>query len=427
MVLDQRALNRALLARQLLLDRRRASAASTIERLVGMQAQAPNLPYVGLWARLIGFRPEELSRLIETRATVRMSLMRNTIHLVTTRDAFGLKPLFMPLHERGYMHGSPWGRDMRDADLVAIQQAGREIMGERPRTVAELARILKQRFPDRDANALAYGVRYMVPLVFTPPRGIWGAGGPVALTTFDAWLGRPPGPAIETEQLVLRYLAAFGPASPADMRAWSGLAMRSVFEQLRPRLKVFRDENGRELFDVPRGPRPEAETEAPVRLIPDYDNILLAHADRTRIMPEGRHLGMFSSNGVMQGAVLVDGYVRAMWRPRVLKAATASRCRGRSSPPLPKKPGRSWSSSHRAKNMRSSSGRRNPRRGPASRWAASARLAPPVTAPPARPPRPAGSTASRRHAAALPAPTPMTWPHDKRGLWSSHRASRQPG
>ena len=321
--LDQRALNRALLARQLLLDRRRASAASTIERLVGMQAQAPNLPYVGLWARLIGFRPEELSRLIETRATVRMSLMRNTIHLVTTRDAFGLKPLFMPLHERGYMHGSPWGRHMRDADLVAIQQAGREIMGERPRTVAELARILKQRFPNRDANALAYGVRYMVPLVFTPPRGIWGAGGPVALTTFDAWLGRPPGPAIETEQLVLRYLAAFGPASPADMRAWSGLAMRSVFEQLRPRLKVFRDENGRELFDLPRGPRPEAETEAPVRLIPDYDNILLAHADRTRIMPEGRHLGMFSSNGVMQGAVLVDGYVRAMWRPRVLKGATA--------------------------------------------------------------------------------------------------------
>ncbi|TMC84465.1 MAG: winged helix DNA-binding domain-containing protein [Chloroflexi bacterium] len=321
-VIDRRALNRALLARQLLLERRRASAASTIERLVGMQAQAPNLPYVGLWARLVGFRHQELSRLIESRAAVRMSLMRNTIHLVTARDAVALKPLFMPLGERGFMHGSPWGRGMREADMVSILRAGREIMGERPRTVAELAGIMAARFPNHDANALAYGVRYMVPLVFTTPRGIWGAGGPVALTTFEAWLGRAPGPALAAEQLVVRYLAAFGPASPADMRAWSGLAMREFFDQLRPRLKVFRDETGRELFDVPRAPRPHGDITVPVRLIPDYDNILLAHADRTRIMPEGRHLGMFSSNGVMQGAVLVDGYVRAMWQPKTHKGAT---------------------------------------------------------------------------------------------------------
>jgi len=322
-VLDRRALNRALLARQLLLGRRRASAALTIERLVGMQAQAPNLPYVGLWARLSGFRHQELSRLIESKAAVRMSLMRNTIHLVTARDAAGLKPLFMPLAERGYMHGSPWGRDMREADLAAIQRAGREIMGEKPRTVAELARLLAQKFPGRDAPAMAYGVRYTVPLIFTPPRGVWGAAGPVTLTTFEAWLGRPPGPAIPAEQLVLRYLAAFGPASPADMRAWSGLALRAVFEQLRPRLKVFQDEKGRELFDLPRAPRPGPDATAPVRLIPDYDNILLAHADRTRIMPEGRHVGIFSSNGVMQGAVLIDGFVRAMWQPKTERGTTA--------------------------------------------------------------------------------------------------------
>ncbi len=251
-----------------------------------------------------------------------MSLMRNTIHLVTKRDAFGLKPLFMPLAERGFMHGSPWGKGMRDADMPAIHRAGREIMGERPRTVAELARILHLRFPNHDPNALAYGVRHMVPLVFTPPRGIWGASGPVALTTFEAWLGRPPGPGIEAEQLVLRYLAAFGPASPADMRAWSGLAMRPVFEKLRPRLKIFRDAKGVELFDLPRAPRPDGEVPAPIRLIPDYDNILLAHSDRTRIMPEGRHLGMFSSNGIMQGAVLVDGSVRAMWRPNAAAGTT---------------------------------------------------------------------------------------------------------
>ena len=321
-VLDRRELNRALLERQLLLERRRASAASTIERLVGMQGQAPNLPYIGLWSRLQGFRTQQLSRLIETRAAVRMSLMRNTIHLVTTRDALGLKPLFMPLGERGYMRGSPWGRGMGDADVAAIVHEGREIMGEQPRTVAELAKLLAQRFPGRDALAMAYGVRYMVPLVFTPPRGVWGAGGPVALTTMEAWLGRPPGPPTTPEKLVLRYLAAFGPASPADFRAWSGLAMRAVFEQLRPRLRTFRDARGAELFDVPTAPRPAGDTPAAVRLLPDYDNILLGHADRTRIMPEGRHLGMFSSNGVMQGAVLVDGFVRAMWHPKPERGAT---------------------------------------------------------------------------------------------------------
>src|SRR5437588_4781564 len=155
----------------------------------------------------------------------------------------------------------------------------------------------------------------MVPLVFTPPRGVWRASGPVALTTFEAWLGRPPGPAFPSEQLVLRYLAAFGPTSPADMRAWSGLAMRPVFEKLRPQLRTFSTEAGGELFDLPRAPRPSGEQDVPVRLLPDYDNILLAHADRSRIMPAGRHLGMFNSAGVLQGSVLVDGFVRAMWKP----------------------------------------------------------------------------------------------------------------
>jgi hypothetical protein len=315
-VLDRRTLNRALLARQLLLQRRTRTAASTIEHLVGMQGQAPNLPYVGLWARLTNFKTDELSRMIERREAVRISLMRNTIHLVTTRDAFGIKPMFMRLGERGFLRGSPWGRTFKDGELKPVIEAGEKVMAERPRTIAELARELQQRFPKHDGPAMAYGVRYIVPLVFTPPRGVWKAKGPVALTTFEAWLGKPPGPSIDDDQLVLRYLAAFGPASVADMRAWSGLAMRPAFERLRAKLKTFRDENGVELFDVPRAPRPAADIEVPVRLIPDYDNILLAHADRTRIMPHGRHLGMFSSNGVMQGAVLVDGLVRAMWVPK---------------------------------------------------------------------------------------------------------------
>jgi hypothetical protein len=314
-VLDRRALNRALLARQMLLRPVRLSAASAIERLVGMQAQAPSLPYVGLWARLQGFQPDELSRLVQSRRAVRTTIMRNTIHLVTARDALRLKPLFQPLHERGFFRGSPWGRNLKTMNPDALLAAGREIMGERPHTIAELARLLAPRFPDHDALSLAYGVRYLLPMVFATPRGIWQAAGPVSLTTVEAWLDRSAGPAITPDELVLRYLGAFGPASPADMRAWSGLAMRPAFERMRPGLRIFRDEHGIELFDLPRAPRPAAATPVPVRLLPDYDNILLAHADRTRIMAPGQHLGLFSSNGVMKGSLLVDGFIRAGWRP----------------------------------------------------------------------------------------------------------------
>jgi hypothetical protein len=322
-VLGRLALNRALLARQMLLRRIHISAPNAIERLVGMQAQAPNLPYVGLWARLEAFHHEELSQLVRSKRAVRTSLMRNTIHLVTTRDALRLKPLFQPLHERGFFRGSPWGRNLKSMNPEALLAAGRDIMGERPRTIAELAKLLTKRFPDQDAPSLAYGVRYLLPMVFATPRGIWQAGGPVSLTTVEAWLGRSAGPPISPDDLVLRYLGAFGPASPADMRAWSGLAFRPTFERLRRRLKVFRDQHGIELFDLPKAPRPAPETKAPVRFLPDYDNILLAHADRTRIMAPGQHLGLFSSNGVMKGSVLVDGFVRAGWRPLPVKTETA--------------------------------------------------------------------------------------------------------
>ena len=321
-ILDRRALNRALLARQFLLRRRRMSVPAALEHLVGMQAQAPNLPYVGLWSRLEGFKTEQLSDLVATRRAVRTSLMRNTIHLVTTGDALGLKPVFEKLAERGFFHGSPWGRNVAPEVVQAALEVGREAMAEKPRTVADISRLLAQRFPGQDAQALAYAVRSQLPLVFVTPRGIWQAGGPVALSTFEGWLGRTPGPAYAQEDLVLRYLAAFGPASPADLRAWSGLALRPVFERLRPRLVTLRSEKGTELFDLPRAPRPPAEAEVPVRFLPDYDNVLLGHADRTRIMAPGQHLGLFSSNGIMKGSVLVDGFVRASWMPARSKGAT---------------------------------------------------------------------------------------------------------
>lgn len=320
--LDRRALNRALLARQLLLKRHRKAVPATLEHLVGMQAQAPNQPYIGLWSRLQGFHTDQLSRLVESREAVRISLMRNTIHLVTARDAIGLKPLFTPFGERGYLRGSPWGRGMKDADFASIHSAARKLLAERPRTVADLGKRLAEHFPQHDGEAMAYGVRYMLPLVFTPPRGIWGASGAVTLTTFESWFGREPGPPFSPDDVVLRYLGAFGPASPADFRAWSGLSLRESFERLRPRLKIFRDQNRRELFDLPRAPRPPADLDVPIRYLPDYDNIVLGHADRTRILAEGQHLGMFSAAGIMKGSILVDGFVRAQWKPKTIKGAT---------------------------------------------------------------------------------------------------------
>ena len=315
-VLSRRALNRALLARQLLLRRVKASAAATIERLVAMQAQVPDLPYVGLWSRLYGFQPEELSRLVESRRAVRMSMHRCTIHLVTARDGLRLRPLFQPVLERGFETGSPFGRQIAGVDRMALLAAGRALLAERPLTVSELGKLLHERWPDRDPGPLAYALRYMEPLVFIPPRGTWGGRGQVKTTTVEAWLGRPVGPASSLDDLVVRYLAAFGPATVIDMQAWSGMTrMREVFERLRPRLRVFRDESGRELFDLPRAPRPAPETAAPPRFLPDYDNILLAHDDRTRIMGQGQHLGMFSSNAVMKGSLLLDGFVRAIWMP----------------------------------------------------------------------------------------------------------------
>lgn len=293
-----------------------------LEHLVGMQAQVPDQPYIGLWARLEDFDTDDLARLVERRQAVRLSLMRSTIHLVTKRDALALRPLFAPLAERHFFHGSPWGKNLTPASAAAAIEAGKDLMHDKPRTVAEIARLLAERFPGQDGPSLAYAVRSQVPLVFATPRGIWRRSGPVTLTTFEAWLGRPPGPPTTPEKVVLRYLRAFGPASPADLRAWSGLALRPAFEKLRARLLVFRDERGVELFDLPSAPRPPADAPAPVRFLPDYDNLLLGHDDRARIIGPGRHLGLFSPAGIMKGSILVDGFARAQWIPAKVKGAT---------------------------------------------------------------------------------------------------------
>jgi hypothetical protein len=325
-VLSQRALNRALLSRQLLLDQpdlpedsgaRRARVIQAIEHLVGLQAQAPFPPYYGLWSRLPGFRPDDLASLITDRSVVRIALMRGTIHLVSARDCLPLRRLVQPVLERG-LRGA-FGQQLTGVDAVALAAAGRELVESAPMTFSQLGLALAERWPDHPPAALAQAVRAHVPLVQVPPRAVWGRAGQSAHTSAEHWLGRQaravPWFPETLPRLVTRYLAAFGPATVQDVAAWSGLTgVRAVLDELRPSLVTFRDDQGAELFDLPSAPRPGPDASAPVRLVAEFDNLLLAHADRTRVVSAGDLKRFYTINGVFPGSILIDGFVAGLWR-----------------------------------------------------------------------------------------------------------------
>ncbi len=312
--LNPRALNRATLARQLLLGREPRTALSAIEHLAGLQAQTPDAPYVGLWARLDGFRADELAGLLTGRQAVRIPLMRATVHLVSARDCLAWRPLMQAVLERSFA-AQQFAHNLAGLDIGEIVAAGRALLDQQPRTRAELGRLLTARWPDADPASLAYAVTYLLPAVQVPPRGIWRAGGPAALTPAESWLGHPLGAGAPPEQLVLRYLAAFGPASVKDVQAWSGLTRLSeVTERLRARLRAFRDQNGTELYDLPDAPRPPEDVPAPPRFLPEYDNLLLSHKDRTRIIPGSRPVPLPPGNGASAGTFLVDGWWQGTWQ-----------------------------------------------------------------------------------------------------------------
>jgi Winged helix DNA-binding domain len=309
-VLTRRALNRALLLRQGLLERADAPALDTIERLAGLQAQVPRDPYVALWSRLRAFDPAELSALIAERRAVRAGLMRSTIHLVSARDCLAIAPLTAGVRARTF--ASPFGAGLRGADPEPIVSAGRELLAAGPRTRAQLAAELGPRWPDADRASIGALVTLHLPVVQIPPRGLWGGTGQATWAHAEDWLGAPVEPAPSLDALVLRYLAAFGPATPADVRTWSGIGgLREVIDRLRPGLRTFRDEAGRELLDVPDGAFADPETPAPPRFLPEYDNALLSHADRARIVGD-EGLAPAISGG--RGALLVDGFLRGHWR-----------------------------------------------------------------------------------------------------------------
>ena len=323
-VLGPRELNRATLERQMLLRRRELPALDAIEHLVGMQAQAPSPPYIGLWTRLEDFRPDELGRLILERRAVRIALMRNTVHLVSGRDCLALRPLVQPVLDRTLYSTRANRAHLEGVDTEALVAAGRALLEERPRTAKQLGELLQEQWPERDPTSLARAIRHLLPLVQVPPRGVWGKSGPAAHTTAESWLGSPLNPAPSIEDAVLRYLGAFGPATVKDVQTWSGLTrLGEVIERFRPRLRTFRDEHGKELFDLPDAPLPDPDTLAPPRFLPEFDNLILSHADRTRFIAEEYRKAFASRNGMVPAAFLVDGFVQGTWK--------TERSRGRAS------------------------------------------------------------------------------------------------
>jgi hypothetical protein len=311
-VLSSRALNRALLERQHLLRRADMPVKNMVEHLVGLQAQEVMPPYYGLWSRLDGFDPNELGRLLEERKVVRLWLMRGTIHLATAEDALAFKPLTQIVAERQH-RGGHYGRRMGGVDIEALVKTARELLAEEPLGGRELGRRLVARGFGDDAEAIGNAARTHLPLVQVTPRGVWGQRGQAKLATIQSWTGRELEPKPSIDDFVLRYLRAFGPASVADIQNWSGLTrLKDVVERLRERLVVFQDERGRDLLDLPDAPRPDPEVPAPVRLLGEYDNVLLGHADRTRITPDFPWAAMLAPRRFVS-SLLVDGELRATW------------------------------------------------------------------------------------------------------------------
>lgn len=311
--LSTRQLNRALLARQLLLERNDSPIVDAVHHLVGLQAQEPLDPYTALWSRLADFNPDELSKVLIDRQVVRIVAMRATVHLLTADDCLDLRPLMQEVLDKELKIHQQHRSHLADLDLAPVIARARELLAEQPRTMSELREELGSAFPDLDAPALAYAMRNHLPLVQIPPRGVWGQASQVRYANAEDWLGRPLSDSPSVEQMVLRYLAAFGPAVAGDVAAWSRLTgMRDVVERVKPRLRTFTDERGRTLVDLPDAPRPDADAPAPPRFLPQYDNVLLSHKDRARIIADDDRR-VASVIAPFKGHVLYDGFWAGVW------------------------------------------------------------------------------------------------------------------
>lgn len=315
MKLTLRELNRATLARQMLLGREKVTAVKAVERLAGMQAQEAKPPFVGLWSRVEGFRREALVKLVANRKLVRTTMMRGTLHLMTAKDYLALRGAVQPMLSRGMKSVLQKRADALDVGKLVAESE--KFLAKGPQTFEAIRAHLAKKKPNADARAMGYMVRTHLPLVQVPDEDqYWGYPRTTDFALAESWLDAEVDLGdTDPTKLVRRYLAAFGPATVADAQAWSGLVgLADVFAKMRSKLAVFEDEDGRELFDLPKAPRPAAKTPAPVRFLPEFDNLVLAHADRRRLIADAHRPKVCTKNLRVLPTFLVDGFAAGLWK-----------------------------------------------------------------------------------------------------------------
>ncbi|MEV4253356.1 winged helix DNA-binding domain-containing protein [Spirillospora sp. NPDC049652] len=319
--LNLRQLNRATLARQMLLTREAVPVPEAVQRLGGLQAQEPKPPFFGLWSRLEGFRAKDLHTAVHDRSVVRATYLRGTLHLVSAADYAALRATLQPMLDGAL---KVLGDKAAGLDRPAVLAAARRHLTEGPRTFNELRALLQEDFPDVYDRALGYAVRMWLPLTMVPTDDRWGFPRTASFTPADTWLHTALSDGPDDEALALRYLAAFGPATAADAQTWSGTAAcGAALERLRPRLRTFQDERGRELFDLPDAPRPDEDTPVPARFLPEFDNLVLAHADRRRVIADAHRPLLTTKNLRVRAVFLWDGFAAGLWElERKRKVAT---------------------------------------------------------------------------------------------------------
>ena len=312
MSVSRRVLNRATLDRQLLLKPATMPVLDAVAHLAGLQAQAPFPPYYALWCRLAGFQPEDLSSLLLDRSVVRMVLMRGTVHLVPAADALAWRPLVQIVMDRALTAVNQHREPLAKVDHEAVAKTTRELLRERPHSSDQLGKALAERYPAAPAASLMFLVRALLPLVQIPPRGVWGKAGQPTYQVADHWLDGVAAPEPSPADLVRRYLAAFGPATVADVQTWAGVTkLAEVIEPMD--LRTYTDPDGRTLYDLPEAVLPDEDTPAPPLLLGPFDQTILSYADRTRVVTDEHRKRVITVNGLVKGTLLVDGQVRGIW------------------------------------------------------------------------------------------------------------------
>lgn len=321
-VLTLRELNRATLQRQMLLERVDVSVPEAIERLVALQAQVARPPYIGLWTRLNRFKREDLTKLIEDHTVIKATFLRATLHLLTAADYLRFRATIQPVLE-GASASIVESRGVA-FDREAVLEATRSFITEKPRTFAAISDMLSERWPETDIGAMRYTARTHIPLVQVPNSSTWSYPATPEFTLAETWLGKLPDDEDRFRELVKRYLAAFGPAGVTDVQSWSGLGkLKAAIEAMKPELQVYRDENRREHYDLPDTTLPDADTPAPPRFLPEFDNLLLSHSNRTRVIADEHRSKVYLPGLRVAATILLDGFVAGVWKIEKVKKSAA--------------------------------------------------------------------------------------------------------